>query len=40
MSAGTVAVVALFSHMGDVTDLHYDGEVIWTASSGGGRSLM
>ena len=25
MSAGTVAVVALFSHMGDVTDLHYDG---------------
>ena len=46
MSAGTVAVVALFSHMGDVRDLHYDGELIWAASSGGvevfdvdGRSL-
>jgi len=46
MSAEALIIAALFSSMSDVQDLHYDGTVIWAATSGGvevfdtdGRSL-
>ena len=46
MSAKVIIMGALFSQMRDVADLHYDGEVVWAASTGGvevfdleGRSL-
>jgi ligand-binding sensor domain-containing protein len=35
MSALGLAVVALFTNMSDVQDLHFDGDVIWAATSGG-----
>ena len=35
MSAKVVIMGALFSQMRDVADLHYDGEVVWAASTGG-----
>ncbi len=46
MSVEAITVVALLASMADVQDLHYDGSVVWAATSGGvevfdteGRSL-
>ncbi len=35
MNAAILAFTAVFSHLQDVRDLHYDGELLWSASSGG-----
>lgn len=35
MSVEALAVAAIFSNFSDVQDLHYDGHVVWAATSGG-----
>jgi len=35
MSVEALAMVALFTNMSDVQDLHFDGAVVWAATSGG-----
>ena len=35
MKAAALTFAAIFSHLQDARDLHYDGELVWSASSGG-----
>ena len=35
MSVEALAVAAIFSNFSDVQDLHFDGHVVWAATSGG-----
>ena len=35
MNAAILSFAAVFSHLQDGRDLHYDGELLWSASSGG-----